>query len=160
MKKMLALLLVLPFLISCSGKRGDLNNEYFVKDTNAFNILIGQFANNIENIWGQNEVLIAGPKDYVKYTDQYQTRSHINFDIGSITIETILATNYAPSLRQAIITTLLMGDNASNTNLYSDTNDIQISREPMLYGQVLDNIGHPIRWEDHAASFTDYLLQN
>ncbi|MGK2946104.1 MAG: membrane-bound lytic murein transglycosylase MltC, partial [Candidatus Malihini olakiniferum] len=46
------------------------------------------------------------------------------------------------------------------TNLYSDTNDIQISREPMLYGQVLDNIGHPIRWEDHAASFTDYLLQN
>ncbi|WP_440866868.1 membrane-bound lytic murein transglycosylase MltC [Symbiopectobacterium purcellii] len=160
MKKLLALLLVAPLLISCSGKRGDINNEEFIKDTNAFDILMGQFAHNIENIWGLNEVLIAGPKDYVKYTDQYQTRSHINFDAGTITIETISATNYAPSLRQAIITTLLMGDDASNTDLYSDANDIQISREPMLYGQVLDNTGHPIRWEGRAASFADYLLQN
>ncbi|NLS43145.1 membrane-bound lytic murein transglycosylase MltC [BEV proteobacterium] len=160
MKKLLALLLVAPLLVSCSGKRGDLNNEEFIKDTNAFDILMGQFTHNIENIWGLNEVLIAGPKDYVKYTDQYQTRSHINFDAGTITIETISATNCVPSLRQAIITTLLMGDDASNTNLYSDANDIQISREPMLYGQVLDNTGQPIRWEWRAASFADYLLQN
>lgn len=107
-----------------------------------------------------NEVPIAGPKDYVKYTDQYKTRSHINFDAGSITIETISATNSVASLRQAIITTLLMGDDASNTDLYSDANDIQISREPLLYGQVLDNTGQPIRWEGRAASFADYLLQN
>ena len=45
---------------------------------------MGQFAHNIENIWGFKEVVIAGPKDYVKYTDQYQTRSHINFDDGTI----------------------------------------------------------------------------
>ncbi|MGL9735294.1 MAG: membrane-bound lytic murein transglycosylase MltC [Symbiopectobacterium sp.] len=160
MKKLLALLLVALLLISCSGKRGDLNNGEFIKDTNAFDILMGQFAHNIENIWGLNEVLIAGTKDYVKYTDKYQTRSHINFDAGTITIETISATNYVPSLRQAIITTLLMGDDASNTDLYSDANDIQISREPMLYGQVLDNTGQPIRWEGRAASFADYLLQN
>ncbi|MGK2889691.1 MAG: membrane-bound lytic murein transglycosylase MltC [Candidatus Malihini olakiniferum] len=160
MKKMPALLLVASLLISCSDKRGDLNNEDFIKDINAFDILMGQFANNIENIWGLNEVLIAGPKDYVKYTDQYQTRSHINFDIGTVNIETISATNYTPSLRQAIITTLLMGDNASNTDLYSDANDIQISHEPMLYGQVLDKTGQPIRWEGRAASFADYLLQN
>ncbi|MGL9760117.1 MAG: membrane-bound lytic murein transglycosylase MltC [Symbiopectobacterium sp.] len=167
MKKLLVLLFVAPLLISCSGKRGDLNNrcdlnnnEEFIKDTNAFDILIGQLAYNIENIWGLNEVLIAGQKDYVKYINQYQTRSHINFDTGTITIETISETNYVSSLRQAIITTLLMGDSASNTDLYSDTNDIQISREPMLYGQVLDNTGQPIRCEGRAASFADYLLQN
>lgn len=160
MKKMLALLVIAPLLVSCSGNKGNTNDEEFIKDTNAFDILMGQFANNIENIWGINEVLIAGPKDYVKYTDQYQTRSHINFDAGSITIETISATNSVASLRQAIITTLLMGDDASNTDLYSDANDIQISREPLLYGQVLDNTGQPIRWEGRAASFADYLLQN
>lgn len=160
MKKMLALLVIAPLLVSCSGNKGNADNEEFIKDTNAFDILMGQFANNIENIWGMNEVLIAGPKDYVKYTDQYQTRSHINFDAGSITIETISATNSVASLRQAIITTLLMGDDASNTDLYSDANDIQISREPLLYGQVLDNTGQPIRWEGRAASFADYLLQN
>ncbi len=44
---------------------------------------------------GYNEVLLAGPKDYVKYTDQYQTRSHINFDEGTITVETIAGTDLA-----------------------------------------------------------------
>lgn len=160
MKKLWVLLLVAPLLISCSGKRANVNNDAFVKDTNALDILMGQFANNIENIWGLNEVLIAGPKDYVKYSDQYLTRSHVNFDAGTITIETISATDYQASLRQAIITTLLMGDNASNTDLYSDANDIQISREPLLYGQVLDNTGQPIRWEGRAGNYADYLLQN
>ncbi|WP_246763818.1 membrane-bound lytic murein transglycosylase MltC, partial [Cronobacter sakazakii] len=40
-----------------------------------------------------------------------------------------------------------------------DVNDIQISREPFLYGQVVDNTGQPIRWEGRAAKFADYLLQ-
>ncbi|SUH34992.1 membrane-bound lytic murein transglycosylase C [Salmonella enterica subsp. enterica] len=50
-------------------------------------IFDGQFANNIENLWGYKEVLIAGPKDYVKYTDQFQTRSHINFDDGPLPLK-------------------------------------------------------------------------
>ena len=89
MKKFLALAVIAPLLISCSSstKKGDSYNEAWVKDTNGFDILMGQFAHNIENLWGFKEVLIAGPKDYVKYTDQYQTRSHINFDEGTITVE-------------------------------------------------------------------------
>ena len=75
MKKYLALALIAPLLVSCSSsnKKGAEYNEAWVKDTNGFDILMGQFAHNIENIWGYNEVLLAGPKDYVKYTDQYQT---------------------------------------------------------------------------------------
>lgn len=159
MKKILALLVIAPLLISCSGQKNEEVNEALVKDTNAFDILMGQFAHNIENIWGLSEVLIAGPKDYVKYTDQYQTRSHINFDAGTITIETIATTDPATRLRQAIISTLLMGDDPGSIDLYSDVNDIQISKEPFLYGQVLDNNGQPIRWEWRAAHFADYLLQ-
>ena len=88
MKKFLAIAVIAPLLISCSSstKKGDSYNEAWVKDTNGFDILMGQFAHNIENLWGFKEVLIAGPKDYVKYTDQYQTRSHINFDDGTITV--------------------------------------------------------------------------
>jgi membrane-bound lytic murein transglycosylase C len=146
--------------VSCSSNKNQAEKEVVIKDTNGFEILMGQFAHNIENIWGLKEVLIAGPKDYVKYTDQYQTRSHINFDAGTITVETIATTDPAARLRQAIITTLLMGDDPGSIDLYSDVNDIQISKEPFLYGQVLDNKGQPIRWEWRAAHFADYLLQN
>ncbi|MBW7982977.1 membrane-bound lytic murein transglycosylase MltC [Enterobacillus tribolii] len=159
MKKFFALLLLIPLLISCSGKKSEYNEAY-VKDTNGFDILMGQFAHNIENIWGLNEVLIAGPKDYVKYSDQYLTRSHINFESGQITVETISTTDPTASLKQAIILTLLMGDDPGSVDLYSDANDIQISKEPFLYGQVLDNEGQPIRWEWRANHFADYLLQN
>lgn len=160
MKKILALLVIAPLLISCSGSKKDADTEAYVKDTNGFDILMGQFAHNIENIWGLNEVLIAGPKDYVKYTDQYETRSHINFDAGSITIETISGTDPAAHLRQAIISTLLMGNDPGSIDLYSDVDDIPISKEPFLYGQVLDNNGDAIRWQWRAAHFADYLLQN
>jgi len=159
MKKILALLVIAPLLISCSSNKKDLFNEAYVKDTNGFDILMGQFAHNIENIWGMNEVLIAGPKDYVKYSDAYETRSHINFEAGTITIETISGLDPADKLRQAIVKTLLVGEDASGVDLYSDANDIQISKEPMLYGQVLDNTGQPIRWQGRATSFANYLLQ-
>jgi len=160
MKKLYALALIAPLLVSCSSnKKSDTYNEAWVKDTNGFDILMGQFAHNIENIWGFNEVLIAGPKDYVKYTDGYQTRSHINFDNGTITVETIAGTDPAARLRQAIITTLLMGDDPGSVDLYSDADDIQISKEPFLYGQVVDNNGEAIRWQWRAERFADYLLQ-
>ena len=160
MKKLLALALIAPLLVSCSSnKKGDTYNEAWVKDTNGFDILMGQFAHNIENIWGFNEVLIAGPKDYVKYSDGYQTRSHINFDDGTITVETIAGTDPAARLRQAIVTTLLMGDDPGSVDLYSDADDIQISKEPFLYGQVVDNTGEAIRWQWRAERFADYLLQ-
>ncbi len=119
---------------------------------------MGQFAHNIENIWGFKEVVIAGPKDYVKYTDQYQTRSHINFDDGTITIETIAGTEPAAHLRRAIIKTLLMGT-IRVRSISSDVDDITISKEPFLYGQVVDNTGQPIRWEGRASNFADYLLK-
>ncbi|MDC9595050.1 membrane-bound lytic murein transglycosylase MltC [Xenorhabdus sp. IM139775] len=160
MKRLLALLLLAPLLISCSGKKDFEYNEEYIKDTNGFDILMGQFAHNIENIWGLQEVLIAGPKDYVKYTDQYKTRSHINFETGNITIETLSPTEPTEHLRKAIVTTLLMGDDPGTIDLYSDANDIQISKEPFLYGQVLDNSGEPIRWEWRARHFADYLIQN
>ncbi|MEG0210533.1 MAG: membrane-bound lytic murein transglycosylase MltC, partial [Hafnia sp.] len=52
MKKVLALILIAPLLISCSGKKNTQDSEAYVKDTNGFDILMGQFAHNIENIWG------------------------------------------------------------------------------------------------------------
>ncbi|EMH2397764.1 DUF3393 domain-containing protein, partial [Proteus mirabilis] len=120
MKKILLLLIIAPLLISCSSKPTKTFEPDYSKDTNAFDILMGQFANNIEMIWGMQEVLIAGPKDYVKYTDAYRTRSHINFEAGTITIETLGGDAPQFQLHKAIVTTLLMGEDPGSIDLYSD----------------------------------------
>ncbi|WP_158379565.1 membrane-bound lytic murein transglycosylase MltC [Candidatus Williamhamiltonella defendens] len=159
MKKIAILFLLIFLLISCAKKKNQDNHVDYIKDTDSFDILMGQFAHNIENIWGFNEILMAGPQDYVKYTDQYQTRSHINFKVGSITVETIATIDPKSHLGNAMIATLLMGDDPTSVDLYSDLNDITISQHPFLYGQVLDNHHQPIRSQWAARHFADYLLK-
>ncbi|SNC58834.1 membrane-bound lytic murein transglycosylase MltC [Sodalis endosymbiont of Henestaris halophilus] len=159
MKKILFLFIIIPLLISCSSSKNNVNKEAFIKETNSFNILMSQFAHNIENLWGLNEILIAGPKDYVKYTNHYETRSHINFCAGTITVETISRNNTSTYLRQEIISTILMDNDPEDIDLYSDVDTITISKKPFFYGQVLDNKGEPIRWKWSATHFANNLLK-
>src|SRR5699024_3321275 len=91
---LLALVFATPLIISCSSSTPQQEKKtrfplWHTKDKNAFNLLISQFAHNIEEIWGHSEVVIAGPKDYIKYSSDYQTRTHINFEKGTITFETL-----------------------------------------------------------------------
>ncbi|XPE47831.1 murein transglycosylase domain-containing protein [Shigella flexneri] len=85
---------------------------------------------------------MAGPKDYVKYTDGYQTRSHINFDDGTITVETIAGTEPAARLRQAIINTLLMGDDRVQLTFTPMPTIPHLERAVPVW-QVVDNNGKP-----------------
>ncbi|XZQ55625.1 MAG: membrane-bound lytic murein transglycosylase MltC [Arsenophonus sp.] len=159
MKKVLLLIIITKFLISCSNKKDFFYSEN-IKDTNALDILIQQFVHNIEDIWGNKEVLLTGPVYYIKYIDQYKTRSYINFHSGRIIIETIANIALKEHLKKAIINTLLMDDNQWSMNLYSSIDDFKINKKPFLYGQVLDHTNQPIRWKWRATKFADYLLEN
>ncbi len=153
MKKFLPLLFIVPFLASCESSK---TNESHSKDTVGLDILTGQFSHNIDRIWGVNELLVASGKDYVKYTDQFYTRSHISFGEGQITIETLSDHN---RLRNAIIHTLLMGSDASGIDLFA-AGDVPISDRPFLNGQVVDQYGRAITNVALANDFATYLLQN
>lgn len=156
-KKFLPLLIIIPFLAACSG--GSHKRVYKPtqpKDTRGMDILTGQFSRNIDKIWGVKELLQASQKDYVKYTDQYYTRSHISFDDGRITIETLGDAN---RLRNAIIHTLLMGGDASGIDLFA-AGDTPISSSPFLQGQVTDNLGRSVSNIAIANDFATYLINN
>ncbi|QIM69704.1 MULTISPECIES: membrane-bound lytic murein transglycosylase MltC [Basfia] len=155
LKKFLVLLLI-PFLYACSSDRSGNYDDAFAKDTNGLDLLTGQFSQNIDQIWGVNELLVASRKDYVKYTDSYYTRSHISFEEGQITIETLADAN---RLHSAIVHTLLMGSDAKGIDLFA-SGDVPISSRPFLVGQVVDNFGRQINNIDVANSFASYLLQN
>jgi len=159
MKKYLILALI-PFLYACGGgsshHKGLDYDEAFSKDTRGLDILTGQFANNIDRIWGVNELLVASRKDYVKYTDQYYTRSHISFEDGIITIETLADQAH---LKNAIVHTLLMGGDPKGIDLFA-SGDTPISANPFLAGQVKDQYGRFVTNAVIANDFANYLVQN
>ena len=161
--KYLPLLALIPFLISCGSspkkqtkRHGSKYHNYDFKDTNGLDILTGQFSHNIDDIWGSQELLVATKKDYVKYTDQYYTRSHISFEDGIITIETLADQAH---LKNAIVHTLLMGGDPKGIDLFA-SGDVPISSRPFLVGQVVDNLGGAINNVSVANNFAMYLIQN
>lgn len=161
LNKYLPLAVIIPVLISCSSdtptKKGSSKaRPDYGKDTTGLDILMGQFSRNIDQIWGVNELLVASRKDYVKYTDRYYTRSHISFEDGQITIETLGDHNH---LRNSIIHTLLMGSDATGIDLFA-SGDVPISNNPFLAGQVVDQYGRSVMNIAIANDFATYLLQN
>lgn len=160
--KYLPMLVIIPFLASCgsnkssSSKKPKSSRVDYSKDTNGMDILTGQLSNNINDIWGSSELLVASKKDYVKYTDKFYTRSHISFVDGAITIETLGDQNH---LRNSIIHTLLMGGDPRGIDLFS-SGDVPISANPFLRGQVQDQFGRDITNIAIANDFATYLLQN
>ncbi|RKS84652.1 membrane-bound lytic murein transglycosylase C [Orbus hercynius] len=153
--KILSVITLAALLNACGSKDSSQEAPIYVKDTNAFNILISQYANNIEQIWGLHEVLIAGPKDYVQYSDDLQTRTHINFVSGKLTIET-LSSDPATALKSAIVTTLLMSE--PEDIIKQSQSSIDVTKEPFLYKQIVDETGQPIRWEWRAVHYAQYLI--
>jgi len=154
------LLCTLLFLSSCSSspKPSGSEDDALVngKDIRGFEHMISALSHNVNEIWGR-EALFAGKFDYVKYTDQYKSRAHINFSSGHIMVETVSGLDPQAHLRRAIIETLLTPDDPAEVDLYSDR-EILPGGEPFLYGQVLDNQGQPIRFDWRAERYADYLL--
>ncbi|MDN3608956.1 membrane-bound lytic murein transglycosylase MltC [Vibrio ostreicida] len=129
----------------------------FEKDTGALNALINSFSGNIEKRWGRSQIKFAGKSNYVKYIDNYLSRSEVNFDKGTIIIETVSPTDPKQHLKNAIVTTLLTPDDPANVDLFS-SKAIKLEGQPFLYQQVLDQDSKPIQWSWRANRYADYLI--
>ncbi|WP_260261550.1 membrane-bound lytic murein transglycosylase MltC [Vibrio intestinalis] len=131
----------------------------FQKDTAALDALINSFNGNIQKRWGRNEIKVAGKSNYVKYIDNYLSRSEVNFAKGTIIVETVSPTEPKVHLKNAIITTLLTPDDPANVDLFS-SKSIKLEGRPFLYQQVVDQDQKAIQWSWRANRFADYLIAN
>ena len=121
---------------------------------------VAKFKKLIDAIWGEDDAPEAGPKDYVKYTDQYYNRAHIDFEAGLVTVETIAPDKQNEYLKKAIITTLLTPDDPRLVDLYSDSSPTEgESVKPFLYEQVLDHEGKAIAWPWRAGRYAEHLIK-
>lgn len=106
--------------------------------------------------WGDKKV--ASPKEYVKYTEQYQSRALVNFNNGQIRVETLI--NQAPktALKAAIVSTLLTPENPAKVDLLSDKT-IVTGQQPFLHGLVVDQDSKAIATEWRAKRYADFLIK-
>jgi len=115
-----------------------------------------RLAEQLYKKWGDKKV--ASPKEYVKYTDEYQSRALINFESGLIRVETLTQKQSQTALEQAIVTTLLTPDDPSEVDLLSDK-AIEATSEPFLHKLVLDHQGQAIRYAWRAQQYAKHLIR-
>ena len=106
--------------------------------------------------WGDKKV--ASPKEYVKYTDDYQSRALVNFNTGKIRVETLIQKQSKTALKAAIVSTLLTPENPAKVDLLSDKT-VTTGQQPFLYELVIDQDQKPIYTEWRAKRYADYLLK-
>ncbi|MDX1796067.1 MAG: murein transglycosylase domain-containing protein [Hydrogenovibrio sp.] len=118
---------------------------------------IAGLVKQLAKTWGDDK--IASPKEYVKYTDRYQSRAIINFKSGQIRVETVTSKNPAAALKAAIVSTLLTPENPSTVDLLSDK-AIKTGQQPFLYDLVLDRDHKPVGTQWRAGRYADYLMKH
>lgn len=134
-----------------------LNPRAIERDYKRFVKLVKAFKKAVRGEWGRDEVKEPGPKEYVKYTQNYLSRAMVDFDRGVITVETLDQKDPLQSLKSAIVTTLLTPNDPRAVDLFS-AGTVRLGRTPFLLGEVMDHDGKNIRWSWRAERFADHLI--
>jgi membrane-bound lytic murein transglycosylase C len=110
--------------------------------------------------WGKQEAKVPTKKQYVKYTQNYQSRAVVDFDQGEVIVETLDERDANGSLRNAIVTTLLTPDDPRSVDLFSDKAvTLSGDEEPYLKGLVVNQKGKSIADPHDAEAYAQYLIQ-
>lgn len=133
------------------------NPKKLASDIQSLDTFLKDFINNISKNWGEDNVKIPKTKEYVKYMQNYKSRALIDFDKGLVTIETIDEKNSKESLKNAIITTLLLPSDPRAADLFG-SKTIKLGATPYLLGEIKDDQNKNIRYEWRANRFANILL--
>lgn len=126
-----------------------------------FNTIMTALTGKVRQTWGEKEVKVPEQKKYVKYTQNYMSRTIVDFDNGTIVVETLDDKAPKESLKNAIITTLLTPDDPRSVDLFSDKPvTLTSDHSPYLLGLVLDQSGQPIRTPAQAEAFAISSLES
>ena len=81
----------------------------------------------------------------------------IDFDKGLVTVETLDQENSKNSLKNAIVTTLLLPDDPRSADLFG-AKEVKLGETPYLLGEVKDDQGKDIRYMWRAGRYADILI--
>lgn len=135
-----------------------LNPAQLERDIKNFKLNVTKLVKAAGGVWGDKNVKVPTPKQYVKYTQNYQSRAMVDFDKGIIKVETLDDKDPKKSLRNALVTVLLTPDDPRAVDMYS-SKQVELKGKPYLYGEVLDNENRPISSVEMAEGFADFLVR-
>lgn len=123
-----------------------------------FDRLLDLLQINVNKKWGK-ETRLPDRVHYVKYTQNYKSRAVVDFDLGTVMVETLEENQPDTALRNAIITTLLTPDDPRAVDLFSDKEvELNSKRDPYLLKLVTDHNNQPVRTPQQAETFAAHLI--
>ena len=126
-----------------------------------FETIMAALTGRVRQTWGEKEVKVPEQKKYVKYTQNYMSRAVVDFDSGTIVIETLDDKAPKDSLKNALVTTLLTPDDPRSVDLFSDKAvTLTSDKPPYLLGLVVDQEGRAIKTPAQAEAFATFMVEN
>lgn len=129
------------------------NPKKLVKDIK----FLSSFIENIDKQWGETNRKIPKQKEYVKYLQDYKSRAYVDFDKGLVTVETLDTKDTRRSLKNAIITTLLLPEDPRAFDLFGSSK-VKLGKTPYLFNEVRDDQNKAIRWNWRANRYANILV--
>lgn len=128
-------------------------------DFKAIKAMYEELNQKINEKWGKDNSELPDKKKYVKYTNNYQARTIVDFDKGLVRVETLTTDSPLDTLKQAVTTTLLTTADPSKTDIFSSSAP-NTDGVPFLYPQVMDHDGKLVQYRWRAERYSNYLVSN
>lgn len=136
------------------------NPQKLINDAKRFAAFVKSFEKSSKKRWGETAES-PQPDRYVKYYDDYRTKSLVYFREGVVVVEALdEGDRNHKRLKKAIERTLLTPSDPTTAISQYDASVPKAGGEPFLYKQVLDHEGHAIRWQWRATRYAEYLLRH
>ena len=135
------------------------NPSQLGRDLEALREALHTLRRIVKGEWGEEETRTPTPTRYVKYTQNYLSRALVDFDLGTVRVETLDQAKPLESLKSAIVTTLLTPGDPRAVDMFS-AGEVRLSGRPYLAGEVLDHERKEILYPWRANRFADWLIGN
>ena len=143
--------------IKAIAKQAKVSKALIRADLKVVKALYKELDQKVNNRWGSSNSQLPAKKKYVKYSNDYQARAIVDFDKGSVRIETLTTKSPISALKQAVTTTLLTTSDPTKTDIFSSSAP-NTDGVPFLYPQVVDHEGTLVKYRWRAQRYADYLV--
>jgi membrane-bound lytic murein transglycosylase C len=145
--------------VKAIAKQAKVTRDLVRADIKAIKALYAELDQKVNKKWGKGNSELPEKKKYVKYTNDYQARTIVDFDKGTVRVETLTTNSPLDTLKQAVTATLLTTADPTKTDIFSsdapDTEGV-----PFLYPQVMDHDGKLVQYRWRAERYSNYLVSN